>query len=119
MQYQDTNQLKKYEKDPVVALFLHISFVHSVNLNTVLCLICKLIDLELIYYLYAIIGGCLGLLAFNFLCYSKLDSKTKKGLKTKNPKFSPRVYKLRSLFSIVLFGRMVYFVRQWALNFKQ
>ncbi|WP_278022668.1 hypothetical protein [Flavobacterium ginsengisoli] len=72
------NQLKKYEKDPVVDIFMHVSFVQSVNLNTVLCLICKLLDLELIYYLYAMIAGCLGLLAFNFLWYSKLDIKKRR-----------------------------------------
>ncbi|GAA3729233.1 hypothetical protein GCM10022422_09120 [Flavobacterium ginsengisoli] len=106
------NQLKKYEKDPVVDIFMHVSFVQSVNLNTVLCLICKLLDLELIYYLYAMIAGCLGLLAFNFLWYSKLDIKKKEGLKTKKPMFSLLVYKLYSLFSTVFFGLTVYFLRQ-------
>ncbi len=106
------NQLKKYEKDPVLDIFMHVSFVQSVNLNTILCLICKLLDLELVFYLYAMIGGCLVVLAFNFIWYSKLDNKTKEELKSKRPKFSLRIYKLYSLFSTILFGLTVYFLRQ-------
>ena len=106
------NQLKKYERDPVIDIFMHVSFVQSVNLNSILCLICKLLDLKLVFYLYAMIGGCLAVLAFNFIWYSKLDNKTKEELKSKSPKFSLRVYKLYSLFSTILFGLTVYLLRQ-------
>ncbi|WJS94244.1 hypothetical protein NYQ10_19330 [Flavobacterium johnsoniae] len=106
------NKLKKYDSDPEIDIFMHVSFIQSINLNTILCLFCKIVNLELVYYLYAMIAGSIIVLVFNFLWYKKLNARDKKQIKKRIPKYTLRIYKLYALFSTVLFGLILYLLRQ-------
>lgn len=102
------NRLKKYDREPVIDIFFHTSSIMSLNINTLLILFFKLINLNFIEKKYLIISTVF-VFFMVYMIYNKMDESTKEILiKNRVPKYRWYFYRIYSLLSIIFFFITIY-----------
>jgi hypothetical protein len=103
------NQLKKYESEPELRIILNTSFVQSLNINTILVLVLKLINFNLIEIRYLLIVVII-IFILNYLAYNRMSEERKELIKKRVPKHNRLFYLTYSLLSALLLFVVVYLV---------
>jgi hypothetical protein len=96
------NQLKKHENEPEIRIILETSFIQSLNINTILLILLKVVNCPILDIRYFLITVVL-LFIINYLKYNSLDLESKIFLKKRIPKYKRIVYTLFSFLSAVIF----------------
>jgi hypothetical protein len=95
------NRLKKHETNSEIIVLINSSFIQSLNVNTLLILILKLINMELTELKFLIITTIV-IFIFNYVYFSRLNFKEKEQLKSRIPKHNRIFYEIYSLISAAL-----------------
>ncbi|OXA75864.1 hypothetical protein SAMN05444397_1197 [Flavobacterium aquidurense] len=103
-------KLIKKDKDPEIDILLNISFVQSLNVNLVLVIVFKLINVEITDFKYMIISSLL-IFLINYFIYNRLSEKEKQRIKNRVPKFKYYIYRLYALFSAIILFVCAYLLR--------
>ena len=95
------NKLKKNDTNPEIDVVMNTSFIQSLNINSILLLLLKIINIHLndLKFMFLI---TLSLITINYILNKKYNILKKEVLKNRIPKYKNSIYSLYGLFSAII-----------------